>query len=100
MMAESATSSIRRSLPSNQAPPRSRQRRRKPRSTQPSRGSQAGSPNSAMMRPPPPCQPQASPVGDHGAAEVAPALEAHAAPVAETAVAEAEAALADAEIAE
>lgn len=49
---------------------------------------------------PAPAPPQANPVVDHVATEVAPALEAHAAPVAETALAEAEAALADAEIAE
>jgi hypothetical protein len=49
---------------------------------------------------PTPAQPQASAVVDHGATEVAPALEVHAAPVTETAVAEAEIALADAEIAE
>ena len=41
-----------------------------------------------------------NPVTDHGMTEVAPALDAHAAPVAETASAEAEAALAEAEIAE
>ena len=41
-----------------------------------------------------------NPVADFGVTEVAPALEAHATPVAETASAEAEAALADAEIAE
>jgi hypothetical protein len=39
---------------------------------------------------PAPAPPQASPVLDHGATEVAPALEAHAGPMAETAVAEAE----------
>jgi hypothetical protein len=39
---------------------------------------------------PAPAPPQASPVLDHGATEVAPALETHAGPMAETAVAEAE----------
>src|SRR6266702_1478111 len=55
-------------------------------------------PASPVVDPDPVVDP--SPVADYGVIEVAPALEAHAAPVAETAAAEAEAALADAEIAE